>query len=156
MLCPFCHTKDTRVIDSRDVSDGEEIRRRRECPNCGERFNTLESAQLKLPAVVKTDASREPFDEAKLRHGIGMATRKLAVGTEQIEAAVGHILKSLRVKGVREVESIAIGELVMEELKHLDPVAYVRFASVYRRFEDVQAFSETVQHLQQDATPRKP
>jgi len=139
------------VIDSRDINDGEAVRRRRECPHCGERFNTQESAQLKLPTVVKSNHSREVFDEDKLRHGIGMATRKLPVSTEQIEVAIGHILKALRVKGVREVHSIDIGELVMEELKRLDQVAYVRFASVYRRFEDVQAFSEEVQRLQDEA-----
>ncbi len=150
MHCPFCQHDDTRVIDSRESDDGSTIRRRRECPACGERFNTFETAEIKLPAVVKGDGRREPFDEAKLRTGFVRALQKRPVGSEQVDAAVRAVLADLRRSGEREVPSLQVGELVMRELKQLDHVAYVRFASVYRSFEDVQAFREEIERLERD------
>ncbi len=150
MHCPFCQHDDTRVIDSRVSEDGSSIRRRRECPACGERFNTFETAEIRLPAVIKSDGRREPFDERKLRVSFERALQKRAVGPEAIDAAVRAVLHGLRVGGEREVPSLQVGELVMLELKKLDQVAYVRFASVYRRFEDVQAFREEIERLERD------
>lgn len=150
MHCPFCQHEDTRVIDSRLSEDGSTVRRRRECPACGERFNTFENAEIRLPAVIKGDGRREPFDEAKLRVSFERALHKRAVGPEAIDAAVRGVLHGLRQSGEREVPSLQVGELVMTELKKLDQVAYVRFASVYRRFEDVQAFREEIERLERD------
>ena len=150
MHCPFCQHEDTRVIDSRLTEDGTTVRRRRECPGCGERFNTFETAELKLPVLVKSDGRREPFDEAKLRIGFERALQKRPVSSEQIEAAVRAVLHAARTSGERELPSRRIGEFVMAELKKLDQVAYVRFASVYRRFEDVQAFREEIERLERD------
>ncbi len=150
MHCPFCQHEDTRVIDSRLSEDGSTVRRRRECPACGERFNTFETAEIRLPAVIKSDGRREPFDERKLRVSFERALQKRAVGPEAIDAAVRAVLHGLRVGGEREVPSLQVGELVMLELKKLDQVAYVRFASVYRRFEDVQAFREEIERLERD------
>ena len=148
MRCPFCQADNTRVIDSREVDGGESIRRRRECLACEGRFNTLELVQLKLPAVIKSDESRETFSEEKLRNGMGQALQKRPVSAQQLEQAVANILKALRASGEREIPSIRIGELVMHELRKLDQVAYVRFASVYRRFEHVQAFREEIERLE--------
>ena len=150
MHCPFCQHEDTRVIDSRVSEDGATIRRRRECEACGERFNTFETAEIKLPSVVKGDGRRESFDEAKLRTGFMRALQKRPVGGEQVDAAVRAVVEDLRRSGEREVPSLRIGELVMRELKTLDHVAYVRFASVYRSFEDVQAFREEIERLERD------
>ena len=150
MHCPFCQHDDTRVIDSRVSEDGSSIRRRRECPACGERFNTFETAEIRLPAVIKSDGRREPFDERKLRVSFERALQKRAVGPEAIDTAVRAVLHGLRMGGEREVPSLQVGELVMGELKKLDQVAYVRFASVYRRFEDVQAFREEIERLERD------
>ncbi len=150
MHCPFCQHDDTRVIDSRVSEDGSSIRRRRECPACGERFNTFETAEIRLPAVIKGDGRREPFDERKLRVSFERALQKRAVGPEAIDTAVRAVLHGLRMGGEREVPSLQVGELVMGELKKLDQVAYVRFASVYRRFEDVQAFREEIERLERD------
>ena len=150
MHCPFCQHEDTRVIDSRLTEDGGTVRRRRECPACGERFNTFENAEIKLPAIVKNDGRREAFDEGKLRTSFGRALQKRPVSPEQIDAAVRHVLHALRMRGEREIPSRRIGELVMAELKPLDQVAYVRFASVYRRFEDVQAFRMEIDQLERD------
>lgn len=150
MHCPFCQHDDTRVIDSRESEDGATIRRRRECPACGERFNTFETAELKLPAVVKTDGRREPFDEAKLRTSFERALQKRPVASDAVDAAVRNVLKDLHRSGEREIDSRQVGEHVMRELKQLDQVAYVRFASVYRRFEDVQAFREEIENLERD------
>src|SRR5687767_9179241 len=138
MHCPFCHHDDTRVIDSRLTDDGLSVRRRRECPQCGERFNTFEHAELKLPALIKSDGRRESFEERKLRGGIELALHKRPFGTDTVDAIVDHVVKKLRTSGEREVPSRRLGEWVMQELKRVDQVAYVRFASVYRRFEDVQ------------------
>ncbi len=150
MHCPFCQHDDTRVIDSRVSEDGSSIRRRRECPACGERFSTVEEAELKLPVVVKGDGRREAFDPAKLRVGFDRALQKRPVPAERIDEAVSTVSHELSRSGEREVPSMRVGELVMRELKKLDQVAYVRFASVYRRFEDVQAFREEVERLERD------
>ncbi len=150
MHCPFCQHEDTRVIDSRVSEDGSTIRRRRECENCSERFNTFEVAELKLPAIVKSDGRRESFDERKLRTSFDRALQKRPVSAEQIDGAVRSVVHSLRLSGERELASLRVGEFVMGELKKLDQVAYVRFASVYRKFEDVQAFREEIERLERD------
>src|ERR1700733_3285667 len=147
MYCPFCNHIETKVIDSRLAGEGRQIRRRRECLACGERFTTFEAAELIMPMVVKSDRTREPFDEAKLRAGMTKALEKRPVSLEEVEAAVSRIGHRLRSLGEREVQSRAVGELVMDELRQLDEVAYVRFASVYRHFEDVEAFHEEIQRL---------
>ena len=147
MYCPFCGHVETKVTDSRLAAEGQQIRRRRECLACGERFTTFETAELVMPQVVKSDRTREPFVEAKLRSGMQKALEKRPVGNDAIDAAVAHISHKLRSLGEREVPARLIGELVMEELRHLDEVAYVRFASVYRSFQDVEAFHEEIARL---------
>jgi transcriptional repressor NrdR len=147
MRCPFCGHEDTKVTDSRLAAEGEQVRRRRECLRCGERFTTFESAELLMPRVIKSDGSREPFDERKLKGGMIKALEKRPVSLEAIEQAVSRVCHRLRVLGEREVAARSIGELVMEELRHLDEVAYVRFASVYRSFQDVEAFRDEIEHL---------
>ena len=150
MHCPFCQHDDTRVIDSRESDDGAAIRRRRECAKCGERFNTFETAELKLPAIVKNDGRREAFDERKLRVSFDRALQKRPVSEAEIDAAVHAVIHALRTSAEREIPSLRIGEYVMVELRKLDQVAYVRFASVYRSFEDVQAFSEEIERLERE------
>jgi transcriptional repressor NrdR len=150
MHCPFCQHEDTRVIDSRLTEDGSTVRRRRECPQCGERFNTFETAELKLPAIVKSGERREAFDERKLRVSFERALQKRPVASHDVDSSVREIINDLRRSGEREVPSRQVGELVMRELKKLDQVAYVRFASVYRKFEDVQAFLEEIARLEHD------
>jgi transcriptional repressor NrdR len=147
MYCPFCGHIETKVIDSRLAGEGRQIRRRRECLSCGERFTTFESAELVMPLVIKSNRTREPFDEAKLRSGMAKALEKRPVSREALEEAVSRIAHKLRGLGEREVASRAIGELVMDELRHLDEVAYVRFASVYRSFQDLDAFREEIERL---------
>ncbi len=147
MPCPFWAHPDTKVNDSRLAAEGTQIRRRRECLACGERFTTFETAELVMPLVVKNDHRRVPFDEGKLRVGLQKALEKRPVSRESIEEAVGHITRKLRSLGEREVTSRLVGELVMDELHQLDEVAYVRFASVYRHFQDVEAFREEVERL---------
>jgi len=147
MHCPFCAHPDTKVNDSRLAAEGAQIRRRRECLQCGERFTTFETAELVMPLVVKNDQSRVPFDEGKLRGGLQKALEKRPVARESVEEAVSHITRKLRSLGEREVTSRQIGELVMDELHRLDEVAYVRYASVYRHFQDVEAFREEVDRL---------
>ena len=147
MHCPFCGHEETKVTDSRLAAEGRQIRRRRECLSCGERFTTFETAELIMPRVVKSDGSREPFDEAKLRAGMIKALEKRPVDSEAIEAAISRIGHKLRVMGERELPARTVGELVMDELRHLDEVAYVRFASVYRSFQDVDAFREEIERL---------
>ena len=147
MYCPFCNHVETKVIDSRLAGEGRQIRRRRECLSCGERFTTFEAAELIMPMVVKSDRTREPFDEAKLRAGMTKALEKRPVALEAVEEAVSRIGHKLRSLGEREVQSRAIGELVMDELRHLDEVAYVRFASVYRSFQDLDAFRDEIDRL---------
>ena len=150
MHCPFCQHEDTRVIDSRLTEDGSSVRRRRECEQCGERFNTFETAELKLPTIVKSGERRETFDERKLRVSFERALQKRPVSPEQVDAAVRHVIHQLRLRGEREIPSRRIGEFVMAELKPLDQVAYVRFASVYRAFEDVAAFRAEIDQLERD------
>ncbi len=137
MHCPFCGAHDTKVIDSRLVAEGDQVRRRRECLACGERFTTFETAELVMPRLIKQDGSRQPFDEDKLRAGMQRALEKRPVSVERLEAAIGHIKHQLRATGEREIKSRVLGELVMAELQKLDEVAYIRFASVYRRFQDL-------------------
>ena len=153
MKCPFCGATDTRVVDSRLVGEGDQVRRRRECVDCSERFTTYESVELNLPRVVKHDGRREPFDEAKLRGGMTRALEKRPVSTDALEAALGRITRQLMASGESEVQALRIGELVMNELRGLDQVAYVRFASVYRKFEDVNAFREEIDRLERQPPP---
>ncbi|SHH80425.1 transcriptional regulator NrdR [Ferrimonas marina] len=148
MHCPFCAATDTKVIDSRLVADGHQVRRRRECLTCHERYTTFESAELVMPRIVKTDGTRQPFDEEKLRRGMQRALEKRPVGTEQVEQAVSKIKSALRATGEREVGSELMGNLVMEQLLHLDKVAYIRFASVYRAFDDLAQFGEAIAKLE--------
>ena len=155
MHCPFCGHAETKVTDSRLAAEGRQIRRRRECLGCTERFTTFESAELLMPHVIKSDGSREPFDEAKLSAGMVKALEKRPVAGDAVEQAVARICHKLRVDGEREVPARTVGELVMEELRHLDEVAYVRFASVYRSFQDVEAFRETVEHLRHHRRKRE-
>jgi transcriptional repressor NrdR len=150
MHCLFCQHTDTRVVDSRLTEDGSTVRRRRECEACGERFSTFETAEIKLPAIVKSDNRREAFDENKLRTSFDRALQKRPVPQAAVDGAVDHVIRALRRSGERELPSLRVGEFVMAELKKLDQVAYVRFASVYRRFEDVQAFREEIERLERD------
>ena len=149
MRCPFCTAHDTRVIDSRLANDGDQVRRRRECVDCKERFTTYEATEFNLPRVIKRDGLREPFNEHKLRAGILRALEKRPVSSDQIEAAVTHIKKRLMSSGDREIAALKIGEQVMQELSGLDHVAFVRFASVYRSFQDVSEFTDMVADLQE-------
>ena len=142
---PFCGGSDTRVIDSRIVGEGEQVRRRRECETCSERFTTYESAELSLPRVIKRDGTRETFNESKLRASIQQALQKRPVASDRIEAALSRIQQNLTQRGEREMRSREVGELVMAELRDLDQVAYVRFASVYRSFQDVNDFREEIE-----------
>ena len=151
MRCPFCQAQDTRVIDSRLAREGEQVRRRRECADCGERFTTFEVAEVTLPRLVKQDGSREPFDERKLRTGILRALEKRPVGMDRVEEAIHRIVKRLRAGSEREISTRDLGEWVMGELRELDQVAYVRFASVYRSFEDVSAFREVIEGLEKES-----
>ncbi|MCV2883224.1 transcriptional regulator NrdR [Aestuariibacter sp. AA17] len=147
MHCPFCSTQETKVIDSRLVAEGHQVRRRRECAECHERFTTFEVAELVMPRVIKRDGSREPFNEDKLRAGLQRALEKRPVSTEKIENCISQIKSSLRATGEREVQSEFVGALIMDALKELDKVAYVRFASVYRSFEDIREFGEEIAKL---------
>lgn len=149
MHCPFCSADDTKVIDSRLVAEGNQIRRRRECLSCHERFTTYEIAELLMPRVVKQDGSREPFDEEKLRAGFLRALEKRPVSIEDVESALNHIKLFLQSTGEREIQARVIGDKVMEHLRQLDEVAYVRFASVYRRFTDISEFQDEIDRLQQ-------
>lgn len=147
MHCPFCSTTDTKVIDSRLVANGDQVRRRRECLACGERFTTFETAELVLPRLIKQDGSRQPFDEDKLRAGMLRALEKRPVSMEKLEEAIARIKHNLRATGEREVKSLLVGELVMNELHKLDEIAYIRFASVYRCFQDLNEFRDEIDRL---------
>ena len=138
MYCPFCRALDTKVIDSRLVSDGHQVRRRRECLACHERYTTFETAELVMPRIIKNDGSREPFNEDKMRNGLVRALEKRPVSVEQVELSINKVKSQLRATGEREVSSELLGNIIMEQLKELDKVAYVRFASVYRSFEDIR------------------
>jgi transcriptional repressor NrdR len=152
MHCPFCSAEDTKVIDSRLVAEGDQVRRRRECLSCSERYTTYEVAELVMPRVIKQNGNREPFDENKLRAGFQRALEKRPVPVEDIEAVIHHIKHELRATGERELQSLVVGEKVMEHLKTLDQVAYVRFASVYRSFQDLAEFREEIERLQAEPT----
>ncbi|MFY0991086.1 transcriptional regulator NrdR [Halomonas sp. C05BenzN] len=154
MHCPFCGTHDTKVTDSRLVAEGDQVRRRRQCVACGERFTTYETAELVMPRVVKNDGSREAFDVAKLRAGMLRALEKRPVSAEAIEAAVERIRQTLRARGDREIHARDVGEEVMHALKRLDQVAYIRFASVYRRFQDIDEFRAEIDRLSQEPSFR--
>jgi len=148
MRCPFCAAQDTRVIDSRLASEGDQVRRRRECASCKERFTTYEIAELTLPKIIKRNGAHESFNEKKLRSGMLRALEKRPVSSEAIEAAISRIKKSLTTKGDRDIACDEVGELVMKELSILDHVAFVRFASVYRSFQDVNEFTEIIEKMQ--------
>ncbi|MFC0309798.1 transcriptional regulator NrdR [Gallibacterium trehalosifermentans] len=149
MHCPFCTAPDTKVIDSRLVAEGYQVRRRRECLQCKERFTTFESAELIIPRIIKNNGNREPFNEEKLRAGIYHALEKRPVSDAQIEEAIMRIEHSLQATGEREVPSKLVGNLVMSELKKMDKVAYIRFASVYLSFDDIKQFSDEIENLKE-------
>ncbi len=152
MYCPFCGDQETKVVDSRLAGDGYQIRRRRECTGCAERFTTFESAEFVLPKLVKTDESREPFDEAKLRSGILKATEKRPISSEAIEELISRVIRKVQKMGEREIQSRLLGEIVIKELREIDEIAFIRYASVYRRFQDVEEFEKEIESLR-DATP---
>lgn len=147
MYCPFCHAIDTKVIDSRLVAEGAQVRRRRECIICHERFTTFETAELIMPLVVKRDGRRELFQLENLRAGMLRALEKRPVSTDDLEAALVIIMQKMRDTGEREIDSRQIGEWVMEQLYRLDHIAYVRFASVYKRFQDVSEFQRAIDQM---------
>ena len=149
MHCPFCDHEETKVIDSRLAGEGRQVRRRRECGGCHERFTTFESPELVMPRLIKRDDTREPFDEVKLRNGIVRALEKRPVSSEVIEQMISRITHRLQTEGEQELPARILGEMVMEELQAVDEVAYVRFASVYRSFQDVTEFQDEIRRLQQ-------
>lgn len=153
MRCPFCEADDTKVIDSRLADEGYVVRRRRECLSCSERFTTFETAELVMPQIVKNDGRREPFNEDKLRTGIVRALEKRPVESDAVAGLINQIKQTMRAAGDREIKAKQLGEWVMEALKSVDQVAYVRFASVYRSFEDVNAFREEIERLEKLPTP---
>lgn len=155
MYCPFCSAPDTRVIDSRLSNDGDQVRRRRECVSCNERFTTYEGAELNMPRIVKQDGSRMPFKEEKLASGVMRALEKRPVSTEQIDAALNRIRHQLLAAGEREISSAIIGNMVMGELLALDQVAYIRFASVYLDFSDINAFRDAIEKIEQTKASKK-
>ena len=148
MRCPFCNNSETKVIDSRLASEGRQVRRRRECLSCSERFTSFEVPTLVMPNIIKRDATREPFDENKLRSGILKSLEKRPVNSEEIEKSIVKILHRIQTLGEREITAKLLGDMVMEELHTLDAVAYVRFASVYRSFQDITEFQAEIQKLQ--------
>ena len=147
MRCPFCGHDETQVVETRESDEGDTIRRRRRCTGCDKRFTTYERPEIALPSVVKRDGARVDFDRAKLRGSMLLALRKRPVSVEQVDAAIARIEERLLTTGAREVNSTRLGELVMRELKRLDKVAYVRFASVYRSFEDVDEFQKLIKGI---------
>ena len=155
MYCPFCSAPDTRVIDSRLANDGVQVRRRRECVSCNERFTTYESAELNMPRIVKQDGSRMPFKEEKLCAGVMRALEKRPVSTGQIDESLNRIKHQLLAAGEREINSAVIGNLVMEELLTLDQVAYIRFASVYLDFSDINAFRDAIEKIEKTKATKK-
>ena len=150
MHCPFCSANETKVVDSRLVAEGQQVRRRRECTQCNERFTTYEAAELLMPRLIKADGTRQPFDDDKLRAGIHRALEKRPVSIEEIEACISRIKHCLRATGERELPSRQVGEEVMAELRKLDEVAYVRFASVYRSFQDSNEFKAEIERLSKE------
>tara|TARA_B100000586_G_scaffold95223_1_gene67935 strand:+ start:2264 stop:2776 length:513 start_codon:yes stop_codon:yes gene_type:complete len=151
MHCPFCNHEETKVIDSRLAGEGQQVRRRRECLDCNERFTTFESAELVMPRVVKSDDRREPFDEQKMRASMHRALEKRPVSSDDFEKVIFRLVHKLQTLGEREIPSLMVGDLVMDELKNLDEVAYVRFASVYRRFQDITEFQEEIKRLKKNS-----
>jgi transcriptional repressor NrdR len=147
MRCPFCAHEDTQVVETRESDEGDVVRRRRRCLHCEKRFTTYERTEIAMPMVVKKDGSRVDFDASKLRASMTLALRKRTVSVEQIEAALDRIQEKLLASGAKELPSARLGELVMRELKRIDKVAYVRFASVYREFEDVDAFRQLIRDI---------
>ena len=156
MHCPFCNALDTKVIDSRLVAEGNQVRRRRECVTCEERFTTFESAELLMPRLIKQNGQREPFNEDKLRSGMLKALEKRPVSLEKVDEAISRINHFLRASGEREIPSHMVGEQVMEELRKLDEVAYVRFASVYRSFKDLNEFRNEIDRIQDSSATDPP
>ncbi len=146
MHCPFCNAADTRVVDSRVVEDGAGVRRRRACESCGKRFSTYERAHLRLPLVIKKDGTRQPFDTEKVRGGMSKALEKRPVSAEALDAGVAAVLRAVQEMGTAEVPAAQVGDFVMRELHRLDGVAYIRFASVYREFKDVDEFLAAVKN----------
>ena len=153
MHCPFCSAVDTKVIDSRLVAEGNNVRRRRECITCAERFTTYEAAELVMPRIIKAGGIREPFNEDKMTAGLMKALEKRPVSIERVEEVVTKIKASLRATGEREIDSRAVGELVMSQLRDLDEVAFVRFASVYRSFKDLDEFRQEIDRLSNEEKP---
>lgn len=151
MHCPFCNAFDTKVIDSRLVADGSQVRRRRECITCNERYTTYESAELVMPRIIKHNGDREPFDEEKLHSGLIKALEKRPVSIEKVDEAISRIKNKLRSTGEREIQSRTVGEEVMHELRDLDEVAYVRFASVYKSFKSLDEFTREINELTRDS-----
>ena len=150
MHCPFCQAQDTKVIDSRLVGDGTQIRRRRECELCKARFTTFETADLALPRIIKSDGERQPFNGTKLKAGMLRALEKRPLSSEEVDAVFGNVLTQIRQLGEREVPSRMLGEIVMKSLKSVDQVAYVRFASVYRDFQDIEEFAQEISTLSKE------
>ncbi|KTD13385.1 transcriptional regulator NrdR [Legionella jamestowniensis] len=150
MHCPFCHAEDTKVVDSRLVAEGAQVRRRRQCLICNERFTTFETAELIMPSIIKRDGRREPFNIQNLRAGMLRALEKRPVSVDALEEAIVTIMQQIRRGGEREIDSREVGELVMKQLYRLDHVAYVRFASVYKRFKDVSDFRQAIDEMKDD------
>jgi len=150
MHCPFCQAQDTKVIDSRLVGDGTQIRRRRECELCKARFTTFETADLALPRIIKSDGERQPFNGTKLKAGMLRALEKRPLSSEEVDAVFGKVLTQIRQLGEREIPSRMLGEIVMKSLKSVDQVAYVRFASVYRDFQDIEEFAQEISTLSKE------
>mgnify|MGYP001456391625 FL=1 len=150
MHCPFCQAQDTKVIDSRLVGDGTQIRRRRECELCEARFTTFETADLALPRIIKSDGERQPFNGTKLKAGMLRALEKRPLSSEEVDAVFGNVLTQIRQLGEREIPSRMLGEIVMKSLKSVDQVAYVRFASVYRDFQDIEEFAQEISTLSKE------
>lgn len=151
MYCPFCNAQDTKVVDSRLAAEGAQVRRRRQCVECNERFTTFEIIEAVMPRIIKSNGRIEPYDNQKLRRSIQLPLQKRPVDTDSIEALISRIEKNLRQLGEREIHSKVLGELVMNELRSLDDIAYVRFASVYRDFQDIEAFQQVLLSLSDSA-----
>ena len=155
MHCPFCQAQDTKVIDSRLVGDGTQIRRRRECELCKARFTTFETADLALPRIIKSDGERQPFNGTKLKAGMLRALEKRPLSSEEVDAVFGNVLTQIRQLGEREIPSRMLGEIVMKSLKSIDQVAYVRFASVYRDFQDIEEFAQEISTISKEKKKSK-
>ena len=155
MHCPFCNAEDTKVIDSRLAAEGAQVRRRRQCTACQERFTTFEIIEAVMPRIIKSNGRIEPYDGQKLRRSVQLPLQKRPISTDNIEAMISRIDQPLRQLGEREVPSKILGEIVMKELSQIDDVAYVRFASVYRDFQDIEAFKHMVSNLTTDANKQE-